>query len=105
MRKTLTMATAVIGSFVIWHPNPASADEHSTLPAVIVCSIADKQNFAYLTTIEADGTARYMTMTGSFAEVSPDQVVMRTQNQAAGDCAGKTIDELRSAGQTREFAK
>ncbi len=105
MRKTLMIATAIIGSFVIWHPGPASADEHNNLPAVIVCSIGDKQNFAYLATIEADGTARYMTMTGSFAEVSPDKVVMRKQNQAAGDCAGKTIDELRSAGQTREFRK
>ena len=105
MKNKTSIAVVAACSYLAWQPCSVSADEHDTLPAAIVCSIAGKQNFAFLTVIETDGTARYMTLTGTFAEVTPDKVVKRTQAQATGDCAGKTISELRNSGQTREFAQ
>lgn len=105
MEKVISVAVVAAYSYMAWHSGQLHADGHRTLPAVIVCSVSGKQNFAYLSAIEADGTARYMTLTGAFAEVGPDNLVKRAQSQAAGDCAGKTIDQLRGSGQTREFAQ
>ena len=85
-------------------PMQANAADSLDYPAVIVCSVAGKQNFAYLSAIEADGSAQYMSLTGAFATFDPEGQLNRPNQQAVGDCAGKSIQDLRDAGQTREFA-
>jgi hypothetical protein len=41
-----------------------------------------------------------MTPSGQFATVSADGVFTRTGSDVKDNCAGKTLEELRTAGQT-----
>lgn len=100
--SVLIIFHALILSLVGSH---ASANSSDGLPAVLLCTVSGKQHYAYLSVTEVDGTARYMTLSGAFAELDPDGVVRRPQHSPAGDCAGRTVSDLRSSGQTREFAK
>ena len=80
----------------------ASADQNVTYPQIIICGKSGIRYFAYLDRIGSDGVATYITPSGQSATISEGRVV-RSKGAAAGSCAGKTIDELREAGQTRSF--
>lgn len=83
----------------------AGATEERDLPGVIICSLAGTHYYAYLTSVSEDGVALYMHASGAFAFVGEDGRVTPSDLRVPGDCVGKTIDELRSNGQTREFLK
>ena len=74
------------------------------LPHALLCSVGDILFVGYLARINADGSAIYMTPAGGHAMVSSEGVLEHPDG-AQGDCAGRTIDELRTAGLTREFAR
>ncbi len=97
-------ALFLVAATCCFHSEQAGADPSAYYPAAIVCSVAGKQNYVYLSAVESDGSVRYMTLVGAYVTFRPDGVAERPNQQGAGDCAGKTIEELRAAGQTREFA-
>jgi len=85
-------------------PGPSAAgDADITHPFVIACELKGVRHFAYLDRINADGTAIYMTPSGQFGNVSADGVVSRGGQAVEDSCAGKTLEELRAAGQTFSF--
>ncbi len=95
-----TCAALLIGAI---GSSPAeAADQNITYPQVIICELNGVRHFAYLDRIDADGAATYMTPSGKFATVSKGGVVTRGQ-AVRGSCAGKSLEELRAAGQTRSF--
>jgi hypothetical protein len=82
-------------------PGPSLAEEAKvTYPLVIICKNNGVSHFAYLNRIDAEGTATYMTPNGQFATVSAGGVIARAGVPVEGSCAGKTLEELRTAGQT-----
>ena len=82
-------------------PGPSLAEEAKvTHPLVIICKNSGVSHFAYLDRIDAEGTATYMTPSGQFATVPAEGVVARGGVPVEGSCAGKTLEELRTAGQT-----
>ena len=103
MRKSILVMLSGLAAAAAWSAGAYATEVARYLPAAIVCSVAGKQHFAYLDVIEADGTARYITHAGSFAEIGVDGKVTRPGHLAVGDCADKTLTELREAGQTRDF--
>ena len=70
-------------------------------PDVILCKIDGGTLVVYLDRALDDGGAIYKGLGGSFATVDADGVFHRENQQ---DCDGKTLDELRAAGKTRDFA-
>ncbi len=80
-----------------------AADQNIMVPQMIICGLNGVKHFAYLDRIDADGTAIYMTPSGKFATVSEGGVVTRGGQAVLGSCAGKTLEDLRTAGQTRSF--
>ena len=74
------------------------------LPHALLCTVQDILFVGYLARIEADGSAIYMNPSSGHAMVSPEGVVSHPDG-AQGSCAGQTIDELRAAGLTRDFAR
>ncbi len=96
--------TCAVAVLVAIAPGPSAAgDANITHRLVIVCEIKGERPFAYLDRIAADGTATYMTPSRQFLEAAADGVVSRPGQAAAGNCAGKTLEELRAAGQTFSF--
>ncbi len=96
-----TCAALLIGA--IGSSRAEAADQNITVPQVIICGWDGVQNFAYLDRIDADGAATYMTPSRKFTTVSKGGVVTQRGQAVLGSCAGKSLEELRAAGQTRSF--
>ncbi len=97
----VTCAALLIGA--IGSSRTEAADQNITVPQVIICGMNGVRNFAYLDRIDADGTAIYMTPSGKFATVTEGGVVTRGGQAVLGSCSGKTLEDLRAAGQTISF--
>ncbi|PSL14526.1 hypothetical protein [Shimia abyssi] len=74
------------------------------LPAALMCSVSEQTFVVYLSRIEPDGSAQYSGLNGGVAKVNSDGVVEPAETMKQGDCAGRTIQELREAGQVLDFA-
>lgn len=80
------------------------AEESNDLPAALFCSRSELTFVVYLSRIEADGSAQYNGVSGGVAIVNSEGVVEPAESMKKGNCAGRTMQELREAGQTRDFA-
>ena len=97
-----TLAAALVGAFLSM-ATTAPAQQSTTignLPFALICSKEDVTVIGYLSRVNADGSAVYMTTTNIVVAVSAEGMV---NNRAEGTCAGKSLDELRDSGQTRAF--
>ena len=97
----VTCAALLIGA--IGSSRAEAADQIITIPQMLICGLNGVRHFGYLDRIDADGTAIYMTPSGKFATVTEGGVVIRGVQAVPGSCSGKTLEELRAAGQTRSF--
>ncbi len=97
----VTCAVAVL--VAIAPGRSAAGDANITHRLVIVCEIKGERPFAYLDRIAADGTATYMTPSGQVVLAGADGVVSRGGQAVEGPCVGKTLEELRAAGQAFSF--
>ena len=101
---SLAGVACAVALLVAMVPRPSAAGEAKIdYPHVIVCEFKGIRYFAYLDRIDADGTAIYMTPGGKCATVSEGGVVTRQGQAVEGSCAGKTLEDLRAAGQARSF--
>lgn len=100
-RHPTLVATLVFAVFSL--ATTVTAQHHTTigdLPLALICAKGDVTVIGYLASINADGSAVYLTPANIVVAVSPEGVV---DNRADGTCAGKSLDELRDNGQTRAF--
>ena len=104
LRAHLACVAAVLAVSAISTPTTATAQNDTTignLPHARICAKDGVTVVGYLTRINADGSAVYMSPSGILVEVSAEGVV---DNRAGGTCSGKSLAELRDSGQAREFA-
>jgi hypothetical protein len=78
----------------------AQAEIFEGYPDAIVCRSADRQVVVYIDVIKDDGSAIYKTLGNDVAQVTPDHVFHRLN---AKDCDGKTLEQLKQEGKTREL--
>ena len=105
MRSILpALALAAAGPIFVGSTAPVQADTVPDLPGAIICKLGDRLNFAYLALIEPDGSAHYMGLSSGVAIVASDGTVRPSSTMNAGDCNGRTLEELGEAGRTRSFA-
>jgi hypothetical protein len=93
-----TMAVAILSV-----ATTASAQNNTTvgdLPHALICTKEGITVVGYLARVNANGSSVYMTPTNIIVAVSADGLV---DNRSDGTCAGKSLDELRGSGQTRDF--
>src|SRR5262245_13324106 len=96
-------AAAIIGlvvSATFAAATTAKAEIFEGYPDAIICRLADVQAVHYIGSVNKDGSAIYMTMANRNATVTPDHVF---HCPGAQDCDGKTLEQLKQAGQTRVF--
>lgn len=93
-----TMTFAILGASTAAIAQNSSTIGH--LPLALICAKEGVTAIAYLSRVNADGSAIYMTPTDIFVAVSSAGVV---DNRADGSCSGKTLAELRESGQARMF--
>jgi len=90
---------AVVGNIAAF----AARAETPAYPQVIICEVGGVQHFGYLASINADGSAIYMTPDRITATVSTDGVLSKEGGERTGNCAGQTLEALTANGQTRSF--
>ena len=106
MRKTLGLSLGtvlLVGG--ISAAERSAAQPSWDLPAAIICVVSGRSFLGYLASVEADGTARYLGLDGGVAFVDAEGRFQPTTTMKAGDCAERTIDDLRSSGKTLEFQR
>ncbi|WP_299355226.1 hypothetical protein [uncultured Shimia sp.] len=102
--KMLLVGAALTLSQITW-VNTSRAEDVADLPAAIMCAVSDQTYVVYLSKIESDGSALYAGIHGGVALVGADGKIKPTDTMNAGDCADRTIQELREAGKTRDFTQ
>ena len=93
-----------IGVLLFATPNTLYSEESDRLPAALLCSVSDQTVIVYLSRFNADGSAQYSSLSGGAVVVNSEGVVEPAATMNPGSCAGRTVQELREAGETREFA-
>jgi len=97
--RILTVAACAAGFWGMGALTPVvSAEPEAAIPHLIICEIKGARHFVWLDTIKADGSAIYITPSGSFVKLSKDGVMVRP-GAAKGNCVGKTVEELIASGQ------
>jgi hypothetical protein len=102
MGGTVLIAVAAVSSSGMGRP--AMAEDIKAFPLAIICEFSGISHVFYLSKLESDGVATYLRPDGVIGRVSLTGTASVVGGEGErGTCGGKTIDELRSAGQTFEF--
>ena len=100
--KKITFAALTLLQLAAIHNFPTHAAEVSVIdfPFLIDCEVGGIHQVYYLSKIGSDGVAVYMTPAGQSGTVSLSGKVEQVGGDIASSCKGKTLEELRSSGQT-----
>ena len=104
MRFRITHIAAIAMALMCNSVSVSAADMRE-FPSAVICNVGNgTQVIGYLSRVRKDGTAIYRA--GDIvAVIDADGIVEHSHLRQEGDCAGKSVEELRAAGQTVEFAK
>ena len=102
----------ILAAVLLWQPlafcpSEAHAAEVSLkeFPFVVRCEVKGFNHFFYLSMIGPDGVALYLTPGKQGGTITIDGTAKRITEGAAGSCAGKTLEQLRTAGQSYDFQR
>ena len=99
IRSLATISALIVSSLAF----NARAEMIPGYPDVIICTTAGGKFVLRLEKVSADGSAAYSAnVTSGVAVVSPEGVFNRP---GQNDCHGKTLDQLRRDGQTRDLTR
>lgn len=96
-------SVAIIAATLSFGGMPGMAADLAGLPIALVCTGPGGNSLVgYLVDFEPDGRALYQSLGDLAVKVDANGLVEISEYRKAGDCAGKTIDELRALGRTIE---
>src|SRR5687767_5097062 len=72
-------------------------------PLAVQCSFAGTARYYYLSMIKPDGLAVYASPDGLAATITITGTATKIATEGNGSCTGKTIEELRDAGQALDI--
>ena len=100
-------ATAVASVLVTLATGSVAQTVPPDLPLAVICFNEQTQTWTvgYLTLISKDGSATYVSGDLSVTVDVKGLVQPPSDRPAAGDCFGKTLEELRAAGRVMEFKR
>lgn len=109
VRARRTVMSTAFAALLIWqaaalYTSPAHAAENSLadFPLVVHCEGNRVLHFYYLSKINPDGIAVYLTPGRQGGTISIDGAAKRVVEGVTGTCSGKTLEQIRSAGQAYE---
>ncbi len=115
MQENMSVKSLSVGAlfvcFTIWQPfsvQRAEAQETSLkeFPLAIICESSGIPHVFYLSKVQKDGVAVYVRPDGVVGMISQTGTATVVGAEVErGTCGGKTLKELRSAGQTVEIEK
>jgi hypothetical protein len=109
LSKLPSAVTVVTSMLVTLTTGAVAQTAPPNFPAAVLCYIPQDKSWrvGYLNAIGANGDAVYMGLGGRLGTTvnAKGVVVAPTNRQAAADCYGKTLDELRSNGRIMEFQR
>ena len=98
-----TNSVAIIAASLSFGGVPVTAADLAGLPIALVCQGPGGNTIVgYLAGYKPDGSALYRSLGNLAVTVDANGLVETSVDRAEGDCAGKTIDELRASGRTIE---
>lgn len=74
-------------------------------PVVIFCNYNNLEHAYYFSQLDMDGRAIYMTPDRQAGTITLEGIAERIGGDRSGNCAGKTLDELRTDGQAYDLTK
>ncbi len=88
-------------------PSPLQAETASfrDFPVVIFCNYNGLEHAYYFSQLDGDGRAIYMTPDRQAGSITLEGIAERIGGDRSGNCAGKTLDELRADGQAFDLTK
>jgi hypothetical protein len=103
--RGIVMRTAIV-AVVFWQSAAqayASEPSFGAFPFLVHCEGRGIHRFYYLSKIGADGVAVYLSPDRQGATITVGGKAERVVAGQTGTCAGKTLEQLRSAGQTYDL--
>ena len=91
----------ILAGAILSHPGQSLAGVFEDLPDLILCKTPKGTIVLYLDRVHDEGGAQYRGLGGGIAQLDASGVLYR-ENQP--DCDGKSIEQLRAEGKTRNFA-
>jgi hypothetical protein len=104
-RLRFALSAVALGLFAQTGPLGADVAKITQFPMAIICEFSGIEHVFYLSKLQTDGVAVYQRPDGVLGTISLSgpSAVMGGDGQAKGSCGGKTLEELRAAGQAVEF--
>jgi hypothetical protein len=101
LKPALALIAGSCASLAILHPTNVRAEDgpFNQFPLVLHCKYKNTYHAFYLSKITEDGVATYMASDRIIGTISLDGQAKVTGNDGGGSCVGKTLKELRAAGQ------
>jgi hypothetical protein len=103
----LSLATTAVASVLVTLATGSVAQTVPDLPLAVICFNEQTQTWAvgYLNLVNKDGSATYIAGDLSVTVNAKGVVEPPSDRPASGDCFGKTLNELRTAGRVMEFTR
>jgi hypothetical protein len=103
-RTVAGLAGIVASQPLMGYPSAAQEVEIRAFPLAIICEFSEIAHVFYLSKLQKNGVAVYVRPDGVVGMISLTGAASVVGGEGErGSCGGKTIEELRSAGQTVEF--
>jgi hypothetical protein len=74
-------------------------------PVMIFCNYNNLEHAYYFSQLDGDGRAIYITPDRQAGSITLEGIAERIGGDRSGNCAGKTLDELRADGQAFDLTK
>jgi len=106
-RRGLALRSAVLLPCLPLFAIPALAQDlsHKDFPFLIYCEAQGVDHAFYFSRLGADGVAIYLTPDRQAGMITIDGAARRVGGEQSGNCADKTLDDLRSAGHAYDLPK
>ena len=99
MRRS-AFAILSLGGFMAVHGAEAADASFSDFPFLVHCELNYIDRAYYLSKVDSDGAAVYITPENQAGTITISGTAKPIGGEWAGSCSGKTLEQLRSAGQT-----
>lgn len=105
LRRKIAAVALLQFAFVISSKADAEGAAFKDFPFIIHCEYNEIHRAYYLSKVDADGMAIYMSPDRQAGTITIHGSAKAIGQEASGSCVGRTLEQLRSAGQAYEFPR
>ena len=104
-RSGVKLAGTLLAALAMPSQLQAETADFRDFPVVIFCNYNGLEHAYYFSQLDGDGRAIYMTPDRQAGSITLEGIAERIGGDRSGNCAGKTLDELRADGQAFDLTK